>query len=179
MDASQSLGRLIPSCFESPSPSKNDASGPEQVGGAKIAAPPRLVRTYSKSFEQFPIRSWPPEALLEHLPDQAGFFVGLYVLEPIQNLPHDLQVRRPLADGAPPLEACDGTHPAIGDHFFGQEFSAGFRCGSGAWQWGLWLVLSCCRSGDAASQYVQQVAGAFRPLCRRRWVAMCLGACMG
>ena len=29
--------------FESPTPSKNDASGPEQVSGAIIAAPPEQV----------------------------------------------------------------------------------------------------------------------------------------
>src|SRR5574343_1760278 len=84
--------------FESPASPKNDASGPEQVGGAIIAAPPRLIRTDSKSFEQFPIRSGPSKALLEHLPDQAGLLVGLNVLESVQDLPNDLQVRRPFAD---------------------------------------------------------------------------------
>ena len=93
--------------FESPSPSKTDASRPELVSGAIITAPPRFIRTDSKSFEQFPIRSGPTKALLEHLPDQAGFLVGLNVLEPVQDLPHDLQVRRPLADGAPALKARD------------------------------------------------------------------------
>ena len=89
--------------FESPSPPKNDESGPEQVSGAIIVAPPRFIRTDSKSFEQFPIRSGPPKAPLEHLPDQAGFLVGFNVLEPVQDLPRDLQVRRPLADSAPAL----------------------------------------------------------------------------
>ena len=36
--------------FESPTPSKNDASGPEQVGGAKIAAPPSKL---SSKFQFF------------------------------------------------------------------------------------------------------------------------------
>ena len=40
-------GRKLPPCgsgqFESPTPSKNDASSPEQVGGAIIAAPPEQV----------------------------------------------------------------------------------------------------------------------------------------
>ena len=40
-------------------------------------------------------------ALLERFPDQTGFFIGLNVFEPVQDLPHDLQVLRPLADGAP------------------------------------------------------------------------------
>jgi hypothetical protein len=69
--------------------------------------PPRLIRTDSKSFEQFPIRSGPSKALLEHLPDQAGFLVGLNVLESVQDLPNDLQVRRPFADSAPALKARD------------------------------------------------------------------------
>ena len=98
----------------------------EQVSGTMCFGPPRFIRTDSKSFEQFPIRSGPSKALLEHLPDQAGFLVGLNVLEPVQDLPHDLQVRRPLADGAPALKACNGAHSAIGEHFFGQEFSARF-----------------------------------------------------
>jgi|GEM_PF-6754791 len=89
--------------FESLAPPKNDASGPEQVSGAIIAAPPRFIRTDSKSFEQFQIRSGPPKPPLEHLPDQAGFLVGFNILEPVQDLPHDLQVRRPLADSAPEL----------------------------------------------------------------------------
>ena len=46
--------------FESPTPSKNDAFGPEQVGGTNFTAPPRLFRTDSKSFEQFTTRSGPP-----------------------------------------------------------------------------------------------------------------------
>lgn len=75
--------------------------------GLEIAAPPRLIRTDSKSFEQFPIRSGPSKALLEHLPDQAGFLVGLNVLESVQDLPNDLQVRRPFADSAPALKARD------------------------------------------------------------------------
>ena len=103
-----------PKRFESPSPSKIDASGPEQVGGAVFTAPPRFIRTDSKSFEQFPVCSGPLGPLLEHLPDQAGLLVGLDVLEPVQDLPHDLQVRRPLADGVPPLKARNGTYPAIG-----------------------------------------------------------------
>lgn len=93
--------------FESPSPPKNDESGPEQVSGAIIVAPPTFIRTDSKSFEQFPIRSGPSKALLEHLPDQAGFLVGLNVLESVQDLPNDLQVRRPFADSAPALKARD------------------------------------------------------------------------
>ncbi len=52
-------------------------------------------------------------ALLKHFPDQTGFFIGLNVFEPVQDLPHDLQVLRPLADGAPALQACDGARPAI------------------------------------------------------------------
>ena len=85
------------------------------------------------SFELIPSRSnnfqsvrRPQGVSLEHLPDQAGFLVGLNVLESVQDLPHDLQVRRPLADGAPALKPRDGTHPAIGEHFFGKEFSARF-----------------------------------------------------
>ena len=46
-------------------------------------------------------------ALLEHLLDQTGFFIGLNVFEPVQNFPHDFQVLRPFADGAPALKACD------------------------------------------------------------------------
>jgi len=46
-------------------------------------------------------------ALLEHLPDQTGFFIGLNVFEPVQDLPHDLQVLRALADGASALKACN------------------------------------------------------------------------
>ena len=46
-------------------------------------------------------------ALLEHLPDQTGFFIGLNVFEPVQDLPHDLQVLRALPDGTPALQACD------------------------------------------------------------------------
>jgi len=30
-------------------------------------------------------------ALLEHFPDQTGFFIGRNVFETVQNLPHDLQ----------------------------------------------------------------------------------------
>ena len=40
---------------------------------------------------------------LEYLPDQTGFFIGLNVFKPVQDLPHDLQVLRALADGAPAL----------------------------------------------------------------------------
>ena len=46
-------------------------------------------------------------APLEHFPDQTGFFIGFNVFEPIQDLPHDLQVLRALADGSPALKACD------------------------------------------------------------------------
>ena len=46
-------------------------------------------------------------ALLEHFPDQTGFFIGLNVFEPIQHFPHDLQVLRALADGAPALKSRD------------------------------------------------------------------------
>ena len=46
-------------------------------------------------------------ALLEHLPDQTGFFIGLNVFEPVKNFPHDLQVLRALADGPLALKACD------------------------------------------------------------------------
>ena len=65
-------------------------------------------------FELIPSRSnnfqcvrGPFGALLEHFPDQTGFFIGLNVFEPVQDLPHDLQVLRALADGAPALKACD------------------------------------------------------------------------
>ena len=65
-------------------------------------------------FELIPIRSNNLQlvraslsALLEHFPDQTGFFIGLNVFEPVQDLPHDLQVLRALADGAPALKACD------------------------------------------------------------------------
>jgi hypothetical protein len=44
-------------------------------------------------------------ALKEHLPDQTGFFIGLNVFEPVQDLPHDLQVLRALADAAPALKS--------------------------------------------------------------------------
>ena len=44
---------------------------------------------------------------LEHFPDQTGFFIGLNVFEPVQYLPHDLQVLRALADGAPALKSGD------------------------------------------------------------------------
>jgi hypothetical protein len=44
---------------------------------------------------------------LEHLPDQTGFFKDLNVFETVQDLPHDLQVLRAQADGAPALKACD------------------------------------------------------------------------
>jgi hypothetical protein len=37
-------------------------------------------------------------ALLEHFPDQTGFFIGLNVFEPVQDLAHDLQVLRALAN---------------------------------------------------------------------------------
>ena len=37
-------------------------------------------------------------ALLEHLPDQTGFFIGLNVFKPVQNFPHDLQVLWALAE---------------------------------------------------------------------------------
>ncbi len=57
--------------------------GIEPVYDGVCFAPPRLIRTDSKSFEQFPIRSGPSKALLEHLPDQASFLVGLNVLEPV------------------------------------------------------------------------------------------------
>ena len=46
-------------------------------------------------------------APLEHFPDQTGFFIGLNVFKPVQDLPHDLQVLRALADGAPALKECD------------------------------------------------------------------------
>ncbi len=46
-------------------------------------------------------------ALLERFPDQTGFLIGLNVFEPVQDLSHDLQVLRALADGAPALKACD------------------------------------------------------------------------
>ena len=46
------------------------------------------------------------DAHLEHPPDQAGFLVGLNVFEPVQHFPHDLQVLRALADGAPALKSC-------------------------------------------------------------------------
>ncbi len=65
-------------------------------------------------------------APLERFPDQTGFFISLNVFEPIQNFPHDLQVLRALADGAPALKARDGAHPAIGEHLFGQEL-AGYQ----------------------------------------------------
>ena len=178
-NSARATARLWPANFESSASKKSDAYGPEQVGGAIVAAPPRFIRTDSKSFEQLPIRSGPPGPLLEHLPDQAGFLVGLNVLEPVQNLPHALQVRRPLANGAPALKACDGTHPPIGEHFLGQEFSAGFSRGRWSLDEGLRLGLSSCCSDDAAGQYVQHVSGAFQPWCRRRGVAMYLGACMG
>ena len=44
---------------------------------------------------------------LELFPDQTGFFIGLNVFESAQDFPHDLQVLRALADGAPTLKACD------------------------------------------------------------------------
>ena len=36
-------------------------------------------------------------ALLEHFVDQTVFFIGLNVFEPVQDLPHNLQVLRALA----------------------------------------------------------------------------------
>ncbi len=70
-------------------------------------------------------------ALLEHFPDQTGFFIGLNVFEPLQDFPHDLQIMRSLADCALALRACDGANPAISEHFLGQEFSA--RLGLDLW----------------------------------------------
>jgi hypothetical protein len=49
-------------------------------------------------------------ALLEHFPDQTGFFIGLNVFEPVQNFPHDFQVLRALADGAPALKVFDDNY---------------------------------------------------------------------
>lgn len=60
-------------------------------------------------------------ALLEHFPDQTGLLLGLNVFETVQNFPHDLQVLRSLADGAPALKACDRTHPTIGERLIAAE----------------------------------------------------------
>lgn len=46
-----------------------------------------------------------PGVLPHHLPDQAGFFVGLNVFGPVQDLSCDLQIRQSLANGAPALGA--------------------------------------------------------------------------
>lgn len=51
-----------------------------------------LVPSRSNSFRS--IRDF-PGALLQHPPNQAGFLVGLNVLEPVQDLPHDLQIGGP------------------------------------------------------------------------------------
>jgi len=37
-------------------------------------------------------------AHLEHFPDQTGFFIGLNVFDPVQDLPHDLQVLRAITN---------------------------------------------------------------------------------
>jgi hypothetical protein len=37
-------------------------------------------------------------AHLEHFPDQTGFFIGLNVFEPVQDLAHDLQVLRAITN---------------------------------------------------------------------------------
>ena len=37
-------------------------------------------------------------APLEHFPDQTGFFISLNVFEPVQDLPHDLQVLRAITN---------------------------------------------------------------------------------